>query len=70
MSNPVDLAHARPCAYCRARPAVAAHRPFCSAGCQARDLNAWLSDRYVLPADPQAPELFTPDALDNDPEAG
>lgn len=71
MSSPAEPPdQARPCAYCRQRPAVAVHRPFCSAGCRARDLNAWLSDAYVLPADPQAPELFARDVLDNDEQAG
>lgn len=60
----------RRCAYCRAAPMVAAHRPFCSPGCRARDLNAWLSDRYVIPGGSDADELSAPSRLDNGDEAG
>ena len=69
MSNPPD-SRARPCVYCRKAPAVPAFRPFCSEGCRARDLNAWLSDRYVLPAGSEADELSDISALDKDDEAG
>ncbi|WP_164157920.1 DNA gyrase inhibitor YacG [Sandarakinorhabdus rubra] len=71
MSSPVDPASpARACAYCRRQPAVAAYRPFCSAGCRARDLNAWLSDAYAVPARSDEDELLPPSPLDNDDEAG
>lgn len=60
----------RACAYCRKQPVVPAFRPFCSEGCRARDLNAWLSDRYVLPAKSHDDELFATSPLDNGDEAG
>lgn len=63
-------ADSRTCAYCRQAPVVTAFRPFCSAGCQARDLNAWLSDRYVMPASSEEDELSAMSALDNGDEAG
>jgi endogenous inhibitor of DNA gyrase (YacG/DUF329 family) len=49
---------------------VAAFKPFCSEGCRSRDLNAWLSDRYVLPANAQDDELSDTSPLDNGDEAG
>ena len=67
MSRLVD---SRRCAYCRKGPVVPAFRPFCSEGCRARDLNAWLSDRYVLPAGSADDELSAPSLLDNGDEAG
>jgi uncharacterized protein len=67
MSKAVD---SRACAYCRRNPVVPAFRPFCSEGCRSRDLNAWLSDRYVLPANAEEDELSATSALDNDDEAG
>lgn len=67
MSSKVD---SRTCAYCRQSPVVPAFRPFCSAGCRARDLNAWLSDRYVMPASSEEDELSAMSALDNGDEAG
>ena len=67
MSKPSD---SRACAYCRKYPVVPAYRPFCSEGCRSRDLNAWLSDRYVLPAKSQEDELSDINALDNGDEAG
>ena len=69
MSSQPD-ARARPCVYCRKAPAAPAFRPFCSEGCRSRDLNAWLSERYVLPAGSEADELSDISALDNDDEAG
>lgn len=63
-------ADSRNCAYCRQAPVVTAFRPFCSAGCQARDLNVWLSDRYVMPASSEEVELSAMSALDNGDEAG
>ena len=67
MSKPADSSA---CAYCRKAPVAAAFRPFCSQGCRSRDLNAWLSDRYVLPANAQDDELFATSPLDNDDQAG
>jgi endogenous inhibitor of DNA gyrase (YacG/DUF329 family) len=67
MSSKTD---SRACAYCRKRPMVPAFRPFCSEGCRSRDLNAWLSDRYVLPGNAEEDELSDISALDNDDEAG
>ncbi len=34
------------------KPATHAHRPFCSQGCRDRDLIAWLSEGYRIPAGP------------------
>ena len=31
------------------KPAVVAHKPFCSQGCKDRDLLQWLSDGYRIP---------------------
>ncbi len=72
MSRPVDASRAdsRRCAYCRQAPVVAEFRPFCSAGCRARDLNAWLSDRYAIPAGSDADELSVTSPLDKHDEAG
>jgi uncharacterized protein len=64
------MSDSRACAYCRKNPVVPAFRPFCSEGCRMRDLNAWLSDRYVLPASSQDDELSGTSALDNGDEAG
>ena len=61
---------ARACAYCRQQPVVAAFRPFCSEGCRSRDLNAWLSDVYVIPGKTGEDELSDVSALDNGEEAG
>lgn len=69
MSSPVD-SPVRLCAYCRRHPVVAAFRPFCSEGCRARDLNAWLSEAYVLPAASGEDELSITSPLANDDEAG
>lgn len=69
MSSSSDLKPTR-CAYCRAAPVVPAFRPFCSAGCRSRDLNAWLSDRYVIPGGSDDDELSVTSPLDNGSEAG
>lgn len=45
------------CGYCGERPRVPAFAPFCSQGCRDRDLNAWLGDRYALPAGSDDDEL-------------
>ena len=60
----------RACVYCRKQPSVAAFRPFCSEGCRSRDLNAWLSDAYVIPGNANEDELSDVSALDNGEEAG
>ena len=60
----------RACVYCRKRPAAAPFRPFCSEGCRSRDLNAWLSDAYVIPGKTGEDELSDVSALDNGEEAG
>jgi endogenous inhibitor of DNA gyrase (YacG/DUF329 family) len=60
----------RTCAYCRKQPMVPAFRPFCSEGCRARDLNAWLSDVYAIPATADDDELLPSSPLDNGDEAG
>ncbi|WGF90620.1 DNA gyrase inhibitor YacG [Marinivivus vitaminiproducens] len=39
----------RPCPICR-KPAVSAHRPFCSARCRDLDLHRWLTGGYAVPA--------------------
>ena len=41
----------RPCPIC-GRPAVAAHRPFCSPRCRTVDLGRWLKGVYVIPGRP------------------
>jgi uncharacterized protein len=69
MSSPPD-SRIRACAYCRQRPAVPAFRPFCSEGCRSRDLNAWLSDAYVIPGNAHEDELSDVSALDKGEEAG
>jgi uncharacterized protein len=47
-------AASRSCPIC-GKPAVAAHRPFCSPRCADVDLHRWLSGRYVIPASEEAP---------------
>jgi uncharacterized protein len=68
MSSKAD--RARTCAYCRKAPVAAAFRPFCSAGCRSRDLNAWLSDAYIIPGKTGEDELSDVSPLDNDDAAG
>jgi endogenous inhibitor of DNA gyrase (YacG/DUF329 family) len=38
------------------KPAVARHRPFCSARCAQLDLGRWLSGGYAIPGEPASPE--------------
>jgi uncharacterized protein len=48
------------CVYCRARPAVAAWRPFCSERCKTADLGRWLTGGYRVAgpsADPSPEDL-------------
>jgi len=40
----------RPCPIC-GRPAVKAHRPFCSPRCADADLGNWVSGSYRVPTD-------------------
>ena len=66
MSKPPE----RLCAYCRKSPRVAAFAPFCSRGCQDRDLVQWMREGYVVAAtdnsDELADEIQRIRALDND----
>jgi len=45
----------RPCPIC-GRPAVKAHRPFCSARCADADLGNWVSGHYRIPTEEQPEE--------------
>nr|WP_310525311.1 DNA gyrase inhibitor YacG [Polymorphobacter sp.] len=56
----------KPCAYCAKSPRVAAFSPFCSAGCQDRDLVKWMREGYVVPASDNEDELSDVRPLDND----
>jgi endogenous inhibitor of DNA gyrase (YacG/DUF329 family) len=48
------------------KPAVAAHKPFCSQGCKDRDLLQWLSDGYRIPgAADQESDDVREDGLDS-----
>jgi endogenous inhibitor of DNA gyrase (YacG/DUF329 family) len=47
----------RPCPVC-GRPAVKAHRPFCSARCADADLGNWVSGRYRIPTDEEPKEAL------------
>jgi hypothetical protein len=38
------------------KPAVPAHRPFCSGRCKDVDLARWLGEGYRLPGAPLAPD--------------
>ncbi|MDQ3831080.1 MAG: DNA gyrase inhibitor YacG [Candidatus Tectomicrobia bacterium] len=48
------------------------HRPFCSARCRLADLEGWLSGRYRVAGDPEAPDapLSDPDLTDGQPSPG
>ena len=56
----------KPCAYCRRSPRIAEFAPFCSRGCQDRDLLKWLDEGYALPASDNEDELSDNAALDKD----
>lgn len=60
----VDIAkgrrRARKCPVC-ARPAAAAHAPFCSRRCADEDLRRWLTGEYRIPT-PDAPGSDEPPA--------
>ena len=53
------------CAYCRKSPRVAAFAPFCSRGCQDRDLVQWMREGYVVPERSGDDELSGGTPLDN-----
>jgi endogenous inhibitor of DNA gyrase (YacG/DUF329 family) len=57
----------RPCPIC-GRPAVKAHRPFCSARCADVDLGLWVSGRYRIPSE-EEPEDASGDGSVDDDEA-
>lgn len=56
----------KPCAYCGKSPRVVAFAPFCSTGCQDRDLLQWMREGYVVPASDNEDELSDTRSLDND----
>ena len=66
MSNPPE----KPCAYCGKSPRVAAFAPFCSSGCQDRDLVQWMREGYVVPVRDNEDELSDIRPLDNDRQDG
>lgn len=47
----------KPCAYCGKSPPVAEFAPFCSRGCQDRDLVQWMREGYAIPASDHEDEL-------------
>jgi len=53
------------CAFCGKGPRVAAYGPFCSPGCQDRDLLQWMRGGYALPASDNEDELSDIGRLDN-----
>lgn len=64
MSNLLDPVGARCCAYCGKSPRVAAFTPFCSRGCQDRDLVQWMREGYVVAA--TEPDAHWADELTNE----
>lgn len=54
----------RRCAYCGKAPRKAAFDPFCSRGCQDRDLLQWMGEGYAIPARSNEDELLDLDRLD------
>jgi hypothetical protein len=60
----------KPCAYCGKSPRVAAFAPFCSRGCQDRDLVQWMREGYVVPARDNEDELSDTRPLDNEERDG
>ena len=54
------------CAYCGKGPRVESHAPFCSHGCQDRDLLQWMREGYALPASDNEDELLDNAGLDKD----
>lgn len=55
----------RPCPIC-GRPAVKAHRPFCSTRCADADLGNWISGHYRIPTDEEPEQPFESDTLSSD----
>ena len=57
----------RPCPIC-GRPAVKAHRPFCSARCADVDLGHWVTGRYRVPTEeePEDAPAIEPGSPDGD----
>lgn len=60
----------KPCAYCGKSPRVEAYAPFCSHGCQDRDLVQWMREGYVVPASDNEDELSDTRPLDNERSDG
>ena len=58
------------CAYCGKSPRVLAFAPFCSRGCQDRDLIQWMREGYIVPSRDNEDELFDIPPLDNDGRDG
>jgi endogenous inhibitor of DNA gyrase (YacG/DUF329 family) len=61
----VEKAPEESCAFCGKGPRVPAYAPFCSPGCQDRDLLQWMRGGYVLPASDNEDELSDIGRLDN-----
>jgi endogenous inhibitor of DNA gyrase (YacG/DUF329 family) len=55
----------RPCPNC-GRPAVKAHRPFCSARGADADLGNWISGRYRIPTDEEPEEVLESGTIQSD----
>jgi endogenous inhibitor of DNA gyrase (YacG/DUF329 family) len=53
------------CAFCGKGPRVVAYAPFCSPGCQDRDLLQWMRGGYALPVSDNEDELSDIGRLDN-----
>jgi hypothetical protein len=53
------------CAYCGKGPRVPAYAPFCSPGCQDRDLLQWMREGYAVPASDNEDELSDNATLDS-----
>ncbi|MFZ4689285.1 MAG: DNA gyrase inhibitor YacG [Polymorphobacter sp.] len=53
------------CAFCNKGPRVPAYAPFCSPGCQDRDLLQWMRGGYALPSSDNEDELSDNVPLDN-----
>jgi len=61
----VEKALEKACAFCGKGPRVPAYAPFCSPGCQDRDLLQWMRGGYALPASDNEDELSDIARLDN-----
>jgi hypothetical protein len=60
----------KPCVYCAKSPRIPAFAPFCSRGCQDRDLVQWVREGYVMPSRDNEDELSDMPRLDNDGRDG